>query len=335
MNRALLGAGALALALTLTAGACSDARPDAANVNGTVIERRAFEDELRSYADNTVWTSQQQNPVDGEASGTVTMAFTNQLLRRKILLEMIRQENQRRGLTVTPEVQQQADAGAAEFTLQISEPLLTQAWDAFPESFRKQSIDETAQYLTLVRGLGGGTLDDAALRKLYDENPAKFGLLCARHILIPTEAAAKELKAQLDAGADFATLAQANSTDGSASDGGRLYTEGEDCPPSATFVPAFVDGAFSVPTGQVSAPVQTDFGWHLILVDKATELPFDQAKSIVQKFAGDKAAAELARVLQDGAKGDISVNARYGTWDPASARILAPGATPTTTTVPG
>ena len=42
MNRALLGAGALALALTLTAGACSDARPDAATVNGTALERRAF-----------------------------------------------------------------------------------------------------------------------------------------------------------------------------------------------------------------------------------------------------------------------------------------------------
>ena len=260
------------------------------------------------------------------------MDFANQMLQRKILLELIRQENERRGLTVTPEIQQVAETDAPQFTLGISEPLLTTAWNAFPDSFKKEAVDETAQYLTLNEALGGGTLDDAALQKLYDENPAKFGLACIRHILVATEAEAKDLKAQLDAGADFSELAQANSTDGSASDGGRLYTEGEDCPPAASYVPEFVDGAFSVPTGQVSAPVQTQFGWHLILVDKATTQPFDQAKAGVQQYASAKATAALRQVLRDSAKGDISVNSRYGSWDPSTVRVLPPGTTASTTT---
>ena len=101
-------------------------------------------------------------------------------------------------------------------------------------------------------------------------------------------------------------------------------------------MPDFVDGAFSVPVGQVSAPVHTQFGWHLILVDKATTLPFDQAKAGVQQYASAKATAALRQVLRDGAKGDISVNPRYGTWDPRRARVLPPGSTAsTTTTAPG
>ena len=238
--------------MSCVAPACSDARPDAATVNGTAIQRRAFEDELRLYADNTTWTSQQQTPVQGSGQGTVTMDFTDSLLRRKIALELIRQENQRRGVTITPDVQQQAEQLAPQFTLSLQDPVLTTAWNAFPESFRKQSVEETAQYLALSTALGGGTLDDAALQKIYDENPARFSQACIRHILVATEQEAKDLKAQLDNGADFSQLATAHSTDGSATDGGRLYTEGQACPVAATTYDGdFVDGAFSVPVGTV------------------------------------------------------------------------------------
>ena len=201
VNRALLGAGALALALSFTASACSGARPDAATVNGTTIERRAFEDELQPTPATPAWTSQQQTP-SGAGEGTVTMDFTDQMLQRKILLELIRQENERAG-SPSPRRSSSRPRQRAAVHAPLGEPPLTTAWNAFPESFRKQAIEETAQYLTLSEALGGGALDDAALQKLYDENPAKFGQACIRHILVATEEEAKDLKAQLDAGADF------------------------------------------------------------------------------------------------------------------------------------
>jgi peptidyl-prolyl cis-trans isomerase C len=78
---------------------------------------------------------------------------------------------------------------------------------------------------------------------------------------VATEEQAKDLKAQLDGGADFAELAKANSTDGSAAGGGDLGWFGP-----GMMVKPFEDAVIALQPGQISAPVQTQFGWHLILL---------------------------------------------------------------------
>lgn len=85
----------------------------------------------------------------------------------------------------------------------------------------------------------------------------------ASHILVSSEARAKELKEALEGGADFAALAKAHSLCPSGKKGGGLGTF---C--KGDMVPAFdkvVFGDLSV--GQVSSPVKTQFGYHLIRVD--------------------------------------------------------------------
>lgn len=104
---------------------------------------------------------------------------------------------------------------------------------------------------------------DEALQAAYDEKYAKAPdttEYSAAHILVADEAKAKELKAQIDGGADFAELAKANSTDtGSAVNGGDLGWFGP-----GMMVKPFEDAVVALKPGEVSAPVKSDFGWHII-----------------------------------------------------------------------
>lgn len=83
----------------------------------------------------------------------------------------------------------------------------------------------------------------------------------ARHILVPSEEKASELKAQIEAGADFAEVAKANSTCPSARQGGDLGSFGP-----GQMVKEFDTVVFSAPVGTVEGPVKTQFGFHLIEV---------------------------------------------------------------------
>lgn len=105
---------------------------------------------------------------------------------------------------------------------------------------------------------------DATIQAAYDakyKGSAPLIEYHASHILVATEEQAKDLKAQLDGGTDFAELAKANSTDGSAAGGGDLGWFGP-----GMMVKPFEDAVIALQPGQISAPVQTQFGWHLILL---------------------------------------------------------------------
>lgn len=110
---------------------------------------------------------------------------------------------------------------------------------------------------------------DATIQAAYDakyKGAAPLTEYHASHILVATEEQAKDLKAQLDGGADFAALATANSTDGSAAGGGDLGWFGP-----GMMVKPFEDAVIALQPGQISAPVQTQFGWHLILLSETRD----------------------------------------------------------------
>ena len=86
----------------------------------------------------------------------------------------------------------------------------------------------------------------------------------ASHILVQTEEEAKDLLAKIKEGADFGELAKEHSLCPSKRDGGDLSFFGR-----GMMVKPFEDAAFDLEVGQVSEPVETQFGWHLIkLTDK-------------------------------------------------------------------
>jgi foldase protein PrsA len=103
---------------------------------------------------------------------------------------------------------------------------------------------------------------DEDIQAYYDENQAQFETPASRevrHILVKTKARADQLHAQLEAGADFAKLARQFSQDpASKKEGGKFNAQ-----QGATVAP-FDKVAFDLDTGELSAPVKTQFGWHII-----------------------------------------------------------------------
>jgi len=156
----------------------------------------------------------------------------------------------------------------------------------------KDRLIQQAYVEQLIKGAETEDKLKARYQKFIEEKPAREEVH-ARHILVKTEAEAKSIIAQLDKGADFATLAKKNSTDPGAASGGDLgYFTRDD------MVPAFSAAAFALPVGKYTeTPVKTEFGWHVILVeDHRVKKPptFTEAREqIGQLLARDIIQAKL------------------------------------------
>ena len=110
---------------------------------------------------------------------------------------------------------------------------------------------------------------EAELRALYEENLPRLATTQykARHILVESEDAANGLIDQLDGGADFATLANEHSSDGDGTAGGDLGWFAAE-----SMVEPFANAVRDMPMGTYSqAPVQTQYGWHVIQVEESRD----------------------------------------------------------------
>ncbi len=143
--------------------------------------------------------------------------------------------------------------------------------------------------------------DEAAMHAYYDQHKAEFESVKASHILIRFKgsgaparpgqkdltdeealAKAQEIRKKLMDGADFAATAKAESDDvGSGAKGGSLGAFGH-----GQMVPPFEQAAFSLPLNQLSEPVKSQFGYHIIKVEERTSKTFDQAKPDLEKQLG-------------------------------------------------
>ena len=146
-------------------------------------------------------------------------------------------------------------------------------------------------------------ITDDALRQTYNDALKTMGgqeEVHAHHILVESEDEAKTILGELKAGADFAALAKEKSKDPGASAGGDLgyFTKDQ-------MVPEFAEVAFKMYPGQLSNPVKTQFGWHIIkLEDKRAKQPpeFDQVKDQIEAFLARKAQSEFIGQLRQSAK---------------------------------
>ena len=151
---------------------------------------------------------------------------------------------------------------------------------------------------------GKAAATDAAMKKVYEEAIQKSGPeeeVRARHILVPTEDEAKAVLAEVKKGTDFAELAKQKSKDpGAAAEGGDLGYFGK-----AQMVPEFAEAAFKMKKGDVSEPVKTQFGWHIIKVEDKRTKPaptFENVKDQIETFVARRAQAEYIAKLRQAAK---------------------------------
>jgi peptidyl-prolyl cis-trans isomerase C len=210
----------------------------------------------------------------------------------------------------TPEGRRQLADQLVELKV-LAQVARAQKLDKDPDVQARLEVDSdqvlaSAVYHTLA------TPDSAAMHAYYDAHKGEMEQIHARHILIRfqgsavpvrlgqkdlTEAEAlqksKDLRAKIVAGAKFAELAQNESDDvGSGQNGGDLDTFGH-----GAMVPEFETAAFALKVGEVSEPVRSAFGYHLILVETHTTKSYEDALPDIMKNIGpaaaDKAVDEL------------------------------------------
>jgi foldase protein PrsA len=146
--------------------------------------------------------------------------------------------------------------------------------------------EDLSNYLTLRKLIEPQIeITDEELKAYFDENKDSLGeaeQVKASHILVEDEAVAKEIKQKLADGADFAELAKEYSTDeGSKENGGELgfFARG-------TMVTEFEDAAFTLPINQISEPVKSDYGYHIIIVEEKKEAKvanYDDSKAAIKE----------------------------------------------------
>jgi peptidyl-prolyl cis-trans isomerase C len=144
--------------------------------------------------------------------------------------------------------------------------------------------DRALQSAMLSREVGPQVTDEAVKARFDKEAAGKPGEeeVHASHILVANEAEAKKIIAELNAGADFATLAKQNSTDPGGKTGGDLGFFKKD-----DMVPEFAVAAFALKPGEITqTPVHTQFGWHVIKLEERRTAPpptFEQARDALRQ----------------------------------------------------
>jgi peptidyl-prolyl cis-trans isomerase C len=172
--------------------------------------------------------------------------------------------------------------------------------------FKKKMASARGKVLMelILQDEGKRAITDAAMHKVYDDAIKQMGddeEVHARHILVEKEDDAKAIAAELKKGADFVELAKAKSIEPAAKEsGGDLgyFTKDQ-------MVPEFSTAAFKLDKGQVSDPVKSQFGWHIIKVEDKRKKPipsFDQVKDQLQTYVTRKAQTEFVTKLRADAK---------------------------------
>lgn len=155
--------------------------------------------------------------------------------------------------------------------------------------------------------LGEEDIRDAFDSQLYDRTEA-----CLSHILLDTEEEAEDVLDRLDAGESFVDLAVELSTDPSvANNDGDLG-----CAPLSQYVPEFATAAFDAEIDEVTEPVRTQFGYHVILVTERTVPQYEDVRDEILAELEQLRGPTLVRdwLLEQIGDATVEVEAEYGTW---------------------
>lgn len=288
----LVLAGGLAAYLSLDSGV------PAFSVAGQSVSQHDLDAELKALADNQALAKvakESKSSAVAPVKGSIAANYAAGWITLRINQVFVDKAVAKNHLTVTA-----ADRSAGE-TLAVQLLGTQQVVRSLPGYV----VDRFSRMATLQEALlsdPSSRLDQAALAQCPSH---RF----VANILVSSLAQAQAIKAQLDAGADFATLAAQDSIDtSSAQRGGELG-----CLDSEQFVQPFEQAAQTLPIGQVSDPVQSQYGFHLILVRDQPQ-PVDLATVALTEVTG----------LAQGAH--VTLDPRYGTWDRKQGRVVIPTA---------
>lgn len=265
MKRSLALAAAALAAVTLVAAGCggSDEVPTnaVAVVDGSTVTRASL-DELLTRAKLSYAAQKRSFPKAGtsEYQTLQTQAVAYLVQRQEYASEAEKLGIQVKDTQIAKKVdqvrKQYFSDNQAKFVQGLKEQGYTEA--TLREELRSQLLTEGIY----DKVTAAAKVTDADVKSYYAKNKANYSVpesRAVRHILVKTKAEADRIRAELVSGGDFAALAKANSLDpGSKDQGGKLtVSKGQTVAP-------FDKAAFSLDTNEVSEPVKTQFGYHII-----------------------------------------------------------------------
>lgn len=287
------------LSVTLVAAlvlltACGSLTGPAATVDGTDISEEDLRDELVEAGEFAEANPAQASFYLPTAEGNFTRDAAREVLRQRIQDVLVGDELADRGGQVTD-----VDVAPVDTTGIVETPWL----DTFLQ--RQERIIALQRVVLADAGL------PATAEEWYAENAADLGLACTSHILLESEADAEAALERALAGEDFAELARELSVGPSAPNGGDLG-----CTDPSGFVAEFADAIRAAEVGVPTGPVETEFGWHVILVrSRGADVPFEEAAEDVTALYDAETQGVLNVVLGDLVRdADVEVSSRYGTW---------------------
>lgn len=315
------------IALVVAAPGCGDLLDPAAAV---VNDQKITVDEIAASLERFERSPEFERLAQQGDAGELKRQVEQQLLSQEIRRAVLEPKAESFDIEVTEEdVERRLDQIKQDFPSE----------GAFEEALKEQGLT-LEQLHDLVRDnlleerLRARVTEDARpseeeLRAHFETNADRYRETEAQHILVEDRATARRLARQLQRAPSnrldqlFARLARRHSTDPSAESGGELGTFRP-----GDFVPSFEEAADELAIGEVSDPVKTRFGFHVIRVTGRSDPAFEDVVEQIEQELGEGAAdrAWETYVAQAYEDADVKVNPRYGEFDDESFQVVDPTA---------
>jgi parvulin-like peptidyl-prolyl isomerase len=310
---------AVSILAALTLAACGSSVTPAATVAGVDLtdEQLTHEAQLFSFLSALNQQPCGGPPPEGQTQESVCNRFALTNLVQEQLIETYATAND---VVVT-------DKEVSDIVANLDDQLGAKAVDEQLAKFQltRTDLSELARQVLLFQAVQAKIVEDQLgeqkLRDLYDQNLLQYTTVQAEHILVDTEAEADDVYQQVTApdanDKTFQALAKKVSNDTqSAQNGGSLGSA-----VASTYVPEFGQAVAALEPGEISEPVQTEFGWHVIRLVTKQVTPFDQAKEQLVQGQSVEVFNDWVRqqVEQDG----LEINPKYGRFDSETLSIVA------------
>ncbi|MPZ72287.1 MAG: hypothetical protein GEU74_03515 [Nitriliruptorales bacterium] len=293
------------------------------NVAATVNDTEVLVSEVEQRYEQAKTQPQISQQLEQDTTGAAQSQLQAQILTQLVLSELLEQWATELDIEASDaEVAEERDAlveqlgGEEAFETAVDQSGLTD--DEITEQIRQRVLQNkiAAEVAKDVE------VSDEQVADFYEENAeARFGpKATARHILVEQERKAGQIMADLRDGADFAKLAEKESTDtGSAQQGGELPEFGR-----GQMVGPFEDAVFKAEEGDLVGPVETEFGYHVIEVlslSEGQELD-DVSDEIRAELTETQEGEVLQKSLGERSKeAEVDVNPRFGTWNAEAQQV--------------
>ena len=290
---------AATVSVSFLAGCGEIMQNDAISIGGSAVSENYVETIIEQLA-----AVDQVQLVDGRLEGDALRSVLTAILRNQATHEFL----QANDVVVTDEERDQV------VTQYQEDPQFAQIGTELQELL----ISLNSQDLALARIK---IPQREALAAMYGNEPASLGVMCARHLLVDSESAARAAMKRVLDGEDFAEVAGEVSTEPNASQsGGALAGEDNDCLALGVYQEQFdndfVIGALKARAGTPSDPVKSSFGYHIIFIR-----PFDEVADSIEKSIAEQPGQYLLSGYLATSK--VTVASRFGRWDPSVGQIVA------------